>query len=135
MAIKRSFSVKDNKGRACLKCGRTLPLEQMKDDTICACVCGQKMFVDRYDSRAVLTVYERPELRKRLGGATQRRQGHRDRKVKSAACSSKAGRKGMGSGSRRTGAHDRGNESTNEGMTTNDAMQKEQKKIATNGNL
>lgn len=66
MAIKRSFSVKDNKGRACLKCGRTLPLEQMKDDTICTCVCGQKMFVDRYDSKAVLTVYERPELRRRL---------------------------------------------------------------------
>ena len=57
MAIKRSFSVKDNKGRACLKCGRTLPLEQMKDNTICTCVCGQKMFVDRYDSKAVLTVY------------------------------------------------------------------------------
>lgn len=66
MAIKRSFGVKDNKGRACLKCGRTLPIEQMKDDTICACVCGQKMFVDRYGSRATLTVCERPELRRRL---------------------------------------------------------------------
>lgn len=66
MAIKRSFSVKDKKGRACLKCGRELPLEQMKDDTICTCVCGQKMFVDRYASKAVLTVCERPELRRRL---------------------------------------------------------------------
>ena len=66
MAIKRSFSVKDNKGRACLKCGRTLPFEEMKDNTICTCVCGQKMFVDRYGSRAVLTVCESPELRKRI---------------------------------------------------------------------
>jgi len=41
----------------------------------------------------------------------------------------------MGSGSRRTGAHDRRNEITNEGMITNDAMQRTTKKIATNGNL
>lgn len=66
MALKRSFSVKDSKGRACLKCGRAIQLEEIKDDTVCACVCGQKMFVDKYGSRAVLTVYERPELRKRI---------------------------------------------------------------------
>lgn len=66
MAIKRSFSVKDSKGRACLKCGKPLSLEAMKDNTICECSCGQKMFVDRYGSRAVLTVFEQPELRKRM---------------------------------------------------------------------
>lgn len=65
MAIKRSFNVNDKNGRACLKCGRTLPKENMKDDTICTCVCGQRMFVDRYGSRAVLTVYERADLRRR----------------------------------------------------------------------
>ena len=67
MAIKRSFGVKDKNGRACLKCGRQIPIEAIKDDTIhtCAC-CGQQMFVDKYGSRAVLTVCERPELRKRL---------------------------------------------------------------------
>lgn len=67
MAIKRIFNVRNNNRRTCLKCGMMLPLEQMKDDTVCACAsCGQEMFVDRYAGRIALTICERPEVRRRL---------------------------------------------------------------------
>lgn len=66
MAVKRNFSAKDSKARSCLKCGRPLDLEDLKDDTVCTCKCGQKMFVDRYGDRVTLTVCEKPDLRRRI---------------------------------------------------------------------
>lgn len=67
MAIKRTFDVKNQKKRICLKCEAPLPLETMKDNTICTCrQCGQQMTVDRQGQRAVLTVAERPDIRRRV---------------------------------------------------------------------
>lgn len=67
MAVKRSFNVTDNFHRVCLKCEATLPLEDMQDDTICICgKCGQQMTVDRQGQRAVLTVVERSDIRRRV---------------------------------------------------------------------
>ena len=67
MAIKRSFDVKNEKQRICLKCEAMIPLEDMQDDTICICgKCGQQMTVDRYGQRVVLTVVERLDLRRRI---------------------------------------------------------------------
>lgn len=67
MAIKRSFDVKNEKQRICLKCKAMLPQEDMQDDTICICgKCGQQMTVDRYGQRVTLTVVERLDLRRRI---------------------------------------------------------------------
>lgn len=66
MAVKRSFNATDTKARSCLKCGRPLDLEILKDNTIITCKCSQKMFVDRYGSRIILTVCEKPDLRRRI---------------------------------------------------------------------
>ncbi len=67
MAVKRSFSLKNKCHCACLKCGAQILPDDLKDNTVYKCVrCGQKMTVDRYDSRAVLTVIEKPDLRRRI---------------------------------------------------------------------
>lgn len=67
MAIKRCFGVKNAKDRICLSCGAPLPLEAMKDDTICTCEkCGQQMTVDRYGASVTLTVLERADIRRRI---------------------------------------------------------------------
>ena len=67
MAVKRSFSLNNKSHCICLKCGAQILPDDLKDDTVYKCVrCGQEMTVDRYDSRAVLTVIEKPELRRRI---------------------------------------------------------------------
>ena len=72
MALKRSFSIYDNRARACLKCGRAFPVEDVKDNTIIECSsCGQKMFSDVYGRTAVLTVCEKPDLRRRMETRTR----------------------------------------------------------------
>ena len=67
MAIKRSFSVKNQKFCCCLTCGAQIAPDGLKDNTVYTCAqCGQKMTVDRYESRVVLTVIERQDLRRRI---------------------------------------------------------------------
>lgn len=67
MAVKRSFSVKNKSQCVCLKCGAQILPDDLKDNTVYKCVrCGQEMTVDRYESRAVLTVIEKPDLRRRV---------------------------------------------------------------------
>lgn len=67
MAVKRSFPIKNKSQCACLKCGSQILPDNLKDNTVYKCVqCGQEMTVDRYDSHAVLTVVEKPELRRRI---------------------------------------------------------------------
>lgn len=67
MAIKRSFSVKNQKFCCCLTCGAQIEPDELKDNTVYVCAqCGQKMTVDRYESRVVLTVIERQDLRRRI---------------------------------------------------------------------
>lgn len=67
MAVKRIFSAQDAKHRTCLSCAAPLPLEDMKDDTICACkICGQEMTVDRNGDQTILTVIERRDIRRRM---------------------------------------------------------------------
>lgn len=67
MAVKRSFSLKNKSHCVCLKCGAQILPDDLKDNTVYKCVrCGQKMTVDRYDSRAVLTVIEKLDLRRRI---------------------------------------------------------------------
>lgn len=67
MAVKRSFSIKNKSHCACLKCGAQILPDDLKDNMVYKCAqCGQEMTVDRYDSRAVLTVIEKPELRRRV---------------------------------------------------------------------
>lgn len=67
MAVKRSFSVKNKSQCVCLKCRAQILPDDLKDNTVYKCVrCGQEMTVDRYESRAVLTVTEKPDLRRRI---------------------------------------------------------------------
>ena len=67
MAVKRSFSLNNKSYCVCLKCGAQIVPDDLKDNTVYKCVrCGQEMTVDRYDSRAVLTVIEKPDLRRRV---------------------------------------------------------------------
>ena len=67
MAVKRSCSLKNKSHCVCLKCGAQILPDDLKDNTVYKCVrCGQEMTVDRYDSRAVLTVIEKPDLRRRI---------------------------------------------------------------------
>ncbi len=67
MAVKRSFSIKNKSNCACLKCGAQILPDDLKDNMVYKCAqCGQEMTVDRYDSCAVLTVIEKPELRRRV---------------------------------------------------------------------
>ena len=67
MAVKRSCSLKNKSHCVCLKCGAQILPDDLKDNTVYKCVrCGQEMTVDRYDSRAVLTVIEKPDWRRRI---------------------------------------------------------------------
>lgn len=67
MAVKRSFSIKNKSHCVCLKCGAQILPDDLKDNMVYKCAqCGQEMTVDRYASRAVLTVIEKPELRRRV---------------------------------------------------------------------
>lgn len=67
MAVKRSFSTTNPKHCICLKCGERILPENLHDNSVYTCdKCGQKMTVDRYESRAVLTVIERQDLRRRI---------------------------------------------------------------------
>ena len=67
MAIKRSFSVKNQKFCCCLTCRVQIAPDELKDNTVYSCAqCGQKMTVDRYESHIVLTVIERQDLRRRI---------------------------------------------------------------------
>lgn len=67
MALKRIFGINSKKGRACLHCGRILDAAQLKNDAIATCAeCGQQHFVDlRAGGMCVLTVFERPDLRRK----------------------------------------------------------------------
>lgn len=66
MAIKRIIDVTNAKSRICLKCAAPLPLDDMKDDTVCTCrKCDQRMTVDRNGNTIYLTVIERPDIRHR----------------------------------------------------------------------
>lgn len=50
-----------------MRCGRIFETVQLKNDTIATCaLCGQQHFVDLLDGgMCVLTVFERPELRRK----------------------------------------------------------------------
>ena len=64
MTIKRVGGLKQTKTRRCLKCGAQLfgLKDNVKNE--CQC-CGQKHFVDIYGDTLVLTVAERPDIRRR----------------------------------------------------------------------
>lgn len=67
MAIKRSYSIESKRGNRCLRCGEQLLPYAMKDNTVCTChKCGQKMTVDRHGQTVILTVVERPDIRRRV---------------------------------------------------------------------
>lgn len=67
MAIKRSYSIGSKRGSRCLRCGEQLLPYAMKDNTVCTChKCGQKMTVDRRGHTVILTVVERPDIRRRV---------------------------------------------------------------------
>lgn len=67
MALKRIASKSNRKARNCLKCNRRLT--NLKDNVVNTCEgCGQQHLVDFYTNNTiVLTVAERPELRRRPG--------------------------------------------------------------------
>ncbi|MCM1217246.1 MAG: hypothetical protein NC548_22325 [Lachnospiraceae bacterium] len=67
MAVKRSFSLNNQKFCSCLTCGAQIEPEGLKDNAVFTCgKCGQKMTVDRYENRATLTVIERQDIRRRI---------------------------------------------------------------------
>ncbi|MCM1296462.1 MAG: hypothetical protein NC311_13070 [Muribaculaceae bacterium] len=67
MAVKRSFSLNNQKFCSCLTCGAQIVADGLKDNTVYTCgKCGQKMTVDRYENRATLTVIERQDIRRRI---------------------------------------------------------------------
>ncbi len=65
MAVKRIIGRHTKKYRTCLRCAR--PIDRLlKDDEVYTCEsCGQQHLVDVYPERIVLTVAERPEIRRR----------------------------------------------------------------------
>lgn len=67
MTLKRIANKSNKKARNCLKCNRRL--KNLKDNVVNTCEgCGQQHLVDFYTNNTiVLTVVERPELRKRPG--------------------------------------------------------------------
>ena len=67
MTLKRIASKSNKKARNCLKCNRRLT--NLKDNVVNTCEgCGQQHLVDFYTNNTiVLTVAERPELRRRPG--------------------------------------------------------------------
>lgn len=67
MAVKRSFCAGDPRQCICLTCRAQVRPGDLHDDQIYQCTeCGQKMTVDRYGSRVVLTLAERQDLRRRI---------------------------------------------------------------------
>lgn len=67
MTLKRIASKSNKTARNCLKCNRRLT--NLKDNVVNTCEgCGQQHLVDFYTNNTiVLTVAERPELRRRPG--------------------------------------------------------------------
>lgn len=67
MTLKRIANKSNRKARNCLKCNRRL--KNLKDNVVNTCEgCGQQHLVDFYTNNTiVLTVAERPELRRRPG--------------------------------------------------------------------
>lgn len=67
MTLKRIASKSNKKAWNCLKCNRRL--KNLKDNVVNTCEgCGQQHLVDFYTNNTiVLTVAERPELRRRPG--------------------------------------------------------------------
>lgn len=65
MAVKRIIPRRTKKYRTCLRCCQ--PIDRLlKDDEVYTCEsCGQRHLVDVYPERIVLTVAERPEIRRR----------------------------------------------------------------------
>lgn len=67
MTLKRIANKSNRKARNCLKCNRRL--KNLKDNVVNTCEgCGRQHLVDFYTNNTiVLTVAERPELRRRPG--------------------------------------------------------------------
>ena len=74
MAIKRIIGRFERKYRSCLRCGQ--PVDRvLRDNEVFACErCGQQHFVDVYADHIVLTVAERPDIRRRLINETAPRE-------------------------------------------------------------
>ena len=65
MAIKRIIGRCDKRFRSCLSCGQHID-RVLKDDEVYTCErCGQQHLIDVYVDHVVLTVIERPEIRRR----------------------------------------------------------------------
>ena len=65
MAIKRIIGRYNKKYKSCLKCGR--PIDKvLRDDEVYTCErCGQQHLIDVYKDTIVITVAERPDIRRR----------------------------------------------------------------------
>lgn len=76
MSLKRVANKSNKKVRNCLKCNRHLT--NLKDNVVNTCEgCGQRHLVDFYTNNTiVLTVAERPELRRRPGETKRAAPGH-----------------------------------------------------------
>lgn len=76
MSLKRVANKSNKKARNCLKCNRHL--RNLKDNVVNTCEgCGQRHLVDFYTNNTiVLTVAERPELRRRPGETKRAAPGH-----------------------------------------------------------
>ena len=80
MTLKRIASKNNKKSCNCLKCNR--PLTNLKDNVVNTCEgCGQQHLVDFYTNNTiVLTVAERPEIRRRPGRPKEVDQEHEQNK-------------------------------------------------------
>lgn len=67
MAIKRIIGKRNSKNRKCLCCDKQIETT-LKDNKIYTCEhCGQRHYIDVYPNSIVLTVVERPDIRRRSG--------------------------------------------------------------------
>lgn len=67
MAVKRIADINSKGATACLRCGRDMPPEAMKDGIIYKCpACGKGHFVDRNGSKLILTAEDRADMRRRI---------------------------------------------------------------------
>jgi ribosomal protein L37AE/L43A len=81
MAVKRVFGRTAKKQRKCLTCETAIE-KRLRDDTVYICEhCGQRHFVDVYKDSIHLTVFEKPELRRRPEGRLTKEQRQARRRL------------------------------------------------------
>lgn len=81
-AVKRIADIRQKGATNCLNCGREMPRDKMKDNTIYQCVfCGYGHIIDRAGNMLTLTAKERADVRRRIQDAQAKEPDERDARI------------------------------------------------------